>query len=99
MARLKDVPVVLRSVGLVPFVKRLWAEVLDDHLFTFGAALAYSWLFAIFPFLIFLLNLVAVLPGHNRQETLNGVHEFLLKALPDLAANTLWGNVQRQVQN
>jgi membrane protein len=99
MARLKDVPVVIRSVGLVPFLKRLWGEICDDHLFTFGAALAYAWLFAIFPFIIFLLNLVGFLTGADRQNAVDGIHYFLQKALPDMAAQTISGHVNAQISN
>ena len=43
MARLRDVPVVLRTVGAWPFVKRIVREILDDNLFTMaGGQLAYE---------------------------------------------------------
>ena len=51
MPRLSDVPRVAKSVGVVAFAKRVWAQVTEDNLFTWAAALAYSWLFAVFPFL------------------------------------------------
>src|SRR4029453_3301486 len=50
MARLRDVPSVLRKCGPIAFLKRLNREIADDNLFTWASALAYSWLFAIFPF-------------------------------------------------
>ncbi len=61
MARLGDVPKLLRSVGVVTFARRVWAQVKDDSLFTWASALAYAWLFAIFPFMLFLLSLIPYL--------------------------------------
>src|SRR5437868_13511921 len=54
MARLRDVPPVIRKVGIWGFAYRVWMQIGDDQLFTWASALAYSWLFAIFPFFIFL---------------------------------------------
>jgi len=62
MPRLSDVPQLVKSVGVVPFAKRVWGQVADDNLFTWAAALAYSWLFAVFPFFLFLLTLLPYLP-------------------------------------
>src|SRR5437870_1041429 len=61
MAQLKDFPKVVRSLGFIPFAKKVWSEVNQDEVFTWGSALAYSWIFAIFPFLIFLLTLAPYL--------------------------------------
>jgi membrane protein len=95
MARLSDVPVVLRRVGTVAFARRVWREVEDDHLFTWGAALAYSWLFAIFPFLIFLLTLVPLLPQNVIDEARTRIPAALHDWLADSAAQTLWDNISR----
>ena len=53
MARLKDVPKVFHSMGFMGFVKKVWTEIGNDEVFTWGSALAYAWIFAIFPFMIF----------------------------------------------
>jgi membrane protein len=63
MARVSDVPKVIQHTGFVGFAKKVWAEVTKDEVFTWGSALAYAWIFAIFPFLIFLLTLAPYLPG------------------------------------
>ena len=89
MARLQDFPVVIRRIGWREFLRRVWRELGDDHLFTFAAALAYAWLFAIFPFIIFTLNVVTYLPVGNQKATQEGIHFFLQKSLPNLAADTL----------
>jgi len=95
MARLSDVPVVLRRVGAVTFAKRVWQEVEDDQLFTWGAALAYSWLFAVFPFLIFLLTLVPLLPQNVINEAYARIQISLYEWLPANSAWTLWENIRR----
>ena len=44
MARLRDVPYVLRTVGPVTFATRVWTQGSEDQLMTWASALAYSWL-------------------------------------------------------
>lgn len=68
MARLRDALPAIRAVGPLKFFKTLYNEVVEDNLFTWAAALAYSWLFAIFPFFIFLLSLLPLLPGQWKSE-------------------------------
>jgi uncharacterized BrkB/YihY/UPF0761 family membrane protein len=87
MARLSDVPVIIRRVGALTFARRVWTEVNEDQLFTWGAALAYSWLFAIFPFLIFLLTLIPYLPDKVITEAYIRIPEALYAWLP---ANSAW---------
>jgi membrane protein len=87
MARLRDVPHVLRTVGVVGFVRRVWKQGSDDQLMTWAAALAYSWLFAVFPFFIFLMTLVPFLFPTQAAETLwNNLHQHLLNPPP----GSLW---------
>src|SRR5689334_16416640 len=95
MARLSDVPVVLRRIGFLTFIRRVWQEMNDDSLYTWGAALAYSWLFAIFPFLIFLLTLVPRLPQPVINEAYIRIPVFLYDYFPVNAAYTLWENIER----
>ena len=61
MAELRDVPVVIRHLGLWRYCKKVWFEIGDDNLFTWASALAYSWLFAVFPFFLVLLSLIPLL--------------------------------------
>ena len=98
MASVWDVPVVMRTVGPVAFAKRIVREILDDNLFTLAAGLAYSWLFAVFPFLIFLLNLFPYLAGGRLKETRDGLRVFLFAALPDPAAAVLWTNMRDRIE-
>lgn len=99
MARLSDVPIVLQRVGLVGFAKRVWGQVTEDSLFTWAAALAYSWLFALFPFLIFLLSLVPYLPAGTKDRARSEMHEFINYALPHAASETVWPNIEKALDN
>ena len=62
LSRVKDIPHVLRAVGPWTFAKRIYTQTIEDNLLVWAAALAYSWLFALFPFLIFCLSLLPLLP-------------------------------------
>src|SRR4051794_11231780 len=75
MARVSDVPKVIRSMGFVEFAKKVWAEVTKDDVFTWGSALAYAWIFAIFPFMIFLLTLAPYMPGNLKDKTMSAVSD------------------------
>lgn len=100
MARLSDMPRVVRSVGVMPFMRRVWGEVLDDDLFTWASALAYSWLLAVFPFLIFLLTLVPHLPERIQHGAEQEVREMVYTAAPSPeAAQTIWDNIYNNIDN
>lgn len=89
MARLSDVRKVFRQVGVMPFLWRVVDESLEDNLLVWASALAYSWLFAIFPFFIFLLALLPHLPepyGHIRQE----IRRVTAAQLPAAADTMIW---------
>jgi len=73
MARINDVPKVLHAMGFMGFAKKVWTEIGDDEVFTWGSALAYAWIFAIFPFMIFLLTLAPYLPGTTKQKVMDQV--------------------------
>jgi membrane protein len=67
MARPGELVLALRTVGLMPFLKRLNSEIAADNLMTWAAAMAYSWLFAIFPFMLALLTFVPLLPAAQKE--------------------------------
>ena len=94
MARLADLRTVISSVGLVGFAKRVWGQVVEDNLFTWASALAYSWLFAVFPFLIFLLSLLPYLPERVKEQAKSEIGN-MVHQLPPAAADTIWTNVDR----
>ena len=89
MARLRDVPHVLRTVGPLAFAKRVWTQGSDDQLMTWASALAYSWLFAVFPFFIFLMSLIPYLSLATKQKLSDQILE-LLNLFPREGAQALW---------
>src|SRR3982751_1114094 len=92
MARLNDLPKVFATVGAFGFAKRVWGQVVEDNLFTWASALAYSWLFAVFPFMIFVLSLLPYLPAHTKDQARTEIDQFVHQ-LPEQAAETIWQNV------
>lgn len=88
MPRLRDLPTAIRTEGLWKFLLAIYNEAMKDDLFVWASALAYSWLLAIFPFLIFLLTLVPYIPEKQKAEVLNGIEGFL-RQLPAETADTL----------
>jgi membrane protein len=99
MARLRDVRTLLRSVGPIEFFKRVWHQISDDNLFTWAAALAYSWLFALFPFLLFLLALIPYLPTRLHTEAQKFVAYALDTYLATEAKNMVRDNIEGNVKN
>src|SRR5688572_3766956 len=97
MARLRDIPAVVRTRGAWGLLKRLNKDIGEDNLTTWAAAMAYSWLFAIFPFFIFLLTLVPYLPDNYKQEVnkqmIQAVHQ-----LPDDAREQVLPYVRQQLE-
>jgi membrane protein len=99
MANLSDLPVVWRTVGPWKFCTRLWQQISEDNIFVWSSALAYSWLFAVFPFLIALLGVVPHLPASIRDEASETIRRFVHETLPREAAGTIMGNVNSVLQN
>jgi membrane protein len=98
MARLRDVPYVLRTVGPIAFVRRVWKQGSDDQLMTWASALAYSWLFAVFPFFIFLMTFVPNLKPEVKQNVETELRRIVY-LFPKDAADALWTNVETQLLN
>ena len=88
MAELRDVPEILRRMGPLRFGKRVYLEIGDDNLYTWAAALAYSWLFAVFPFFLVLLTLIPVLPTQWRIDAKEQITNAV-KQLPRDAQETI----------
>lgn len=93
MARLRDIPKVLSVVSPWEFAKRIWKEVNDDAVFVWAAALAYAWLFAIFPFFIFLLTLLPYLPPQVKAQAETPIRDGLYQWLPAQSAQLVWDNI------
>lgn len=88
MPRLRDFPVAVRQIGWWAYLKRVWSQVGEDNLFTWAAAMAYSWLFAVFPFLIFLIALVPYAPVDKTKIT-EQVRIAIEDSLPEQAATPI----------
>jgi membrane protein len=99
MARLRDFPKMLRLIGPIEFARRVIRQVSDDNLFTWAAALAYSWLFALFPFLLFLLALIPYLPLHLKGRADDLIRQSLDTYLAAEAAHTVRDNILGNVKS
>ena len=64
----------------------------EDEIYVWASALAYSWLFSVFPFLILLLSLVPYLPAKTKDSARHAVYGFIQEALGK-EAGTLNTNV------
>lgn len=86
MPRLRDVPVAIRHVGWKQLLLSIWNHsVYTDDIFTWASALAYSWLFAMFPFILFLLTLLPHLPQDQKMQVLNSIADFQRQLPIDVA--------------
>jgi membrane protein len=97
MASLSDLTTVTRRVGPWRVLKTLYFEVDKDDVFVWAAAMAYSWLLAIFPFLIFLLTLIPHIPDRQKHQVLKGIERFLHQ-LPTETAGMLQSYVDETVR-
>ena len=93
MARLQDVIPAIRSVGIVRFIVTLCQEISSDRLTTQAAAMAYAWLFAIFPFLIFLLTLFAYIPEAKKVRAEDVIASSVHRVMANDAAETILTNL------
>ncbi len=71
---------------------------MEDDVLVWASALAYSWLFAIFPFLLVLLSLVPYLPERTRNSAFNTMQESVSTALGK-AAPTINDQLKRVIQD
>lgn len=84
-----------RNLGLFTFVKQVFKEAGEDHLGAFAGNLTYSGLFAMFPFLIFLVSLLGLAGAQNLVNTLL---DQAAKALPADALSLIRGQILPIVQ-
>ncbi len=93
MARLTDIPKVHRSIGLWELSKRVIQQLDEDNILSLAAAMAYSWLFAIFPFLIFLITLLPFMPDVVKDKARTEIRQVVYEWLPPRGAGAIWDNV------
>jgi membrane protein len=93
MPRLRDVPVALRKAGAVELVRRVYGQIIEDSVLGWASSLAYSWLFSLFPLLVFLLTLLPYMPVDQKQQVITFIGNAV-KQLPANAARELqeWVN-------
>lgn len=72
------------------FLKRLASETIADNCLNYAAAVAYYCLFSLFPFILFLLSLLAYLPGRNLQAV---IMEWMKNVLPAQALDLVDTNI------
>lgn len=94
MASLSDIRPVLREVGYFPFVRRVWKEMSDDHVFIYASALSYSWLFAFFPMLVFMLSLIPFLPSAARVKGEQMIYDSIRSNFPKETATWVLSNTK-----
>jgi membrane protein len=82
MAHLREFVPAVRALGIKKFVITLSKEISKDQLTTQAAAVAYAWLFAVFPFLLFLLTLFAYIPEKQKVNA----HDFIASAVHHVMA-------------
>ena len=80
----------LRGLSLKELVRRVIAEVQDDNCAGYAAALAYYFLFALFPFFLFLTALLGYLPIPNLMDQ---IMESLAQVMPEEALSLVQDNV------
>src|SRR3569832_2353417 len=98
MARVQDDPKVVKSLGFMPLLKKVWAEVGKDDVFTWGSALAYAWIFAIFPFLVFLLTLAPYMPGDLKKRAMDELATTAEQGLGEQGARPLISSVRQVME-
>jgi membrane protein len=97
MAAIKDVPVVMKSLGVKAFLLKVLKGVGDDGVFTWASALAYSWVFALFPMVIAILTLVPYLPWQTREKARNEIANTVYASMGGDAAKTIMTSIDEVV--
>lgn len=98
MARFGQYFEAYRKIGLWELCKRVYSEMNDDGILTWASALAYSWMLALFPLIIFLLTLVAFIPG-DKVKMVDNVNSFIARSLPGEASKILTDNIPDVIHN
>ena len=84
----------LGGLGVRDLAKRVWAEFSEDEVSDRAAALAYYFLFALFPALLFLTALLGLLPIPNLMDRLM---DYVSQAMPGDAASIIEKTLQEIV--
>jgi membrane protein len=86
----------LGGLSIAELGKRVYKELTDDAIFDAGAALAYYFMLAIFPLLIFLISMLATI---NAGALVEQVTSSIESALPGDAAKLIGDEIRRIVND
>jgi len=86
-------------MGAKQFARKLWNEIQEDAVFTWASSLAYSWIFALFPFMLFLLTLAPYLPGGTKQSVLEQLEPAIHRTVSGEVAQELVSNLREVMEN
>ena len=88
----------IRKIGLIELGKRVYQQMGEDNCWTMASAMAYSWLFAIFPFFIFLMGLIPYVPYAHGPQADEVIQQMLSQFPPD-GREALQSNIDNLRQN
>lgn len=93
-------PRVFKTMGAKGFLAKLWKEISEDGVFTWASALAYAWVFALFPLLIAILTLAPYLPGQTKEKAKQQVTASIQQAgVGGQAAKTVQDSINEVMDN
>ncbi len=78
--------------------RRVWHEIEDDEIITRSAALAYYFVLAMFPMMLFLTSVLGFMAGPGTQLQQGMVH-YLMTALPSSASSLVQTTIQQITSN
>src|SRR5881275_2724381 len=84
----------LGGLSPVELGKRVWRQIDEDEVVTRSAALAYYFVLALFPMMLFLASILGFMagPGTKMQQ---GLTHYLMTALPSSASTLVQQTVQQ----
>jgi membrane protein len=85
-------PLDLGGLTIVELAKRTWAEMSDDGMFDVAAQLAYYFMLALFPLIIFLISLLSTIQA---LDLVNTVMSTIRDVMPPQAFAVLGGEIER----
>lgn len=93
MAALTDVPKVMKTTGFKGLMMKVWEGISADGVFTWASAMAYSWIFAIFPMVVVVLTMVPYIPGDKKESAKESIRDTVSTSMGGQAAETIMKSV------
>lgn len=88
----------LGGLSWIELAKRVYSEIMEDEVLDSAAQLAYYFLFALFPLLIFLTSIFGFVVGNN-SELRNELFSYLGSVLPGSALDLVRGVIEEVSQS